>query len=307
MSEGTLLVNGMEVKYMPGRALEARGDRYVDTYGLLPLLHRLCFDSGRMCWDPVNILLTGPKGTGKSLFLASFARENQIPYLALDCSEETKERHLRGGFVVKSGTTPFVLGALANALVVANETGAAMLVLEEINALSPQRQKELNAITDFRKKVEIPELSWRIELAPGAKLFIAGTMNPSVYGGTYELNEDLKSRFFEIDVPYPPAAEEKKILREIASTAIPDELLDKLVQIAQETRQEASQYALSTRDLVELVKAAARVGWEDALFLAAQKFSVDDRKLILERIKDATRVSVPATLADYARARGHIV
>lgn len=310
MTDGMFTVNGIEVRFMGAKDLMVqRGLKYVDTYGLLPLVHKLCFDQVSKSWDPVNLLLSGPKGTGKSLFLAHFAQQNEIPYLALDCSEDTRERHLRGGFVARSGTTPFVLGTLSNAVHVANEVGAAMLVLEEINALTPQRQKELNAITDFRRKVEVPELSWRFDLQPGKKLFIAGTMNPSVYGGTYELNEDLKSRFFEIDVPYPPASQEKRILQETAppGSTVSEEVLDKLIQIAQETRHESSRYALSPRDLVDIVRAVSRVGLEDALFLTAQKFSIEDRKLVLERIKDSTKMSIPSSLVEHARARRHII
>lgn len=300
-----LTVSGVEVKYMPAHDLMVQKSlKYYDALGLLPLLERLNFDQGIRKWDPINLLLTGPKGNGKSLLLAYYAQTTGIPYLAIDCSEETKERHLKGGFIVKGGSTPFVLGTVANAIHVANQHGVAMLVFEELNALSPQRQKELNALTDFRKKLEIPELSWRLELNPGAKLFIAGTMNPSVYGGTYELNEDLKSRFFEIEMPYPPAAAEKQILMTMmpAGVQIPLQLLDTLIAIAQQTRQEQAGlgYALSTRDLVEILKSISRVGWEDGLFLAAQKFSSDDRKLVLDRIKDITKIAVHKDIKDRA-------
>lgn len=300
-----LVVNGVEVRYMPASDLMVqKGLKYHDTFGLLPLLERLNFDLGAKRWDPVNLLLTGPKGNGKSLLLAYYAQQAGIPYLAIDCSEETKERHLKGGFIVKGGSTPFVLGTVANAIHVANQKGVAMLVFEEMNALSPQRQKELNALTDFRKKLEIPELSWRLELHPDARLFIAGTMNPSVYGGTYELNEDLKSRFFEIEMPYPPAQAEKQVLLSMmpGGSQIPHQLLDTLIAIAQQTRQEQAGlgYALSTRDLVEILKSVSRVGWEDGLFLLAQKFSADDRKLVLDRVKDITKIVVHKDIKERA-------
>ena len=300
LGSGVLNISGIEVRYMTPMDLRvSRGLKYVDTFELLPMFQRLCFNPTTRAFDPPNILLTGYKGNGKSLLFAYLAEQNQIPYLSLDCSEETKERHLKGGFVAKSGSTPFVLGTVANAIQVANETGTAMLVFEELNALSPQRQKELNALTDFRKKIEIPELSWRLELHQNCRLFIAGTMNPSgPYGGTYELNEDLKSRFIEIDLPYPPPGAEKRILREMSpeGSQIQDEVLEKLIAIAKETRQEATGYALSPRDLVQLLHVFVRLGWEDVLFLIGQKFTSEDRPLVLKRIEDITRVATAPDL-----------
>jgi hypothetical protein len=300
LGSGVLNVSGIEVRYMtPNDLRVSRNLRYVDTFDLLPMFQRLCFNPTTRVFDPPNILLTGYKGNGKSLLFAYLAEQNQIPYLSLDCSEETKERHLKGGFVAKSGSTPFVLGTVANAIQVANEFGTAMLVFEELNALSPQRQKELNSLTDFRKKIEIPELSWRLELHPNCRLFIAGTMNPSgPYGGTYELNEDLKSRFIEIDLPYPPPGAEKRILKEMSpdGVQIPEEVLEKLIAIAKETRQEATGYALSPRDLVQLLHVFVRLGWEDVLFLIGQKFTIEDRPLVLKRIEDITRVTTAPDL-----------
>lgn len=304
ISGGVMLINGIECRYVPpvGHLLE-KNLKYIDTFGLLPLIQKLSFDPTTRKWNPPNILITGPKGGGKSLLFAYLAQENDIPYLAVDCSEETKERHLKGGFVAKSGETPFVLGTVTNAIQVANECGVAMLVLEEINALSPQMQKLLNPLTDFRRKMEVPELGTKFSLVPGAVLFVCGTMNPTVYGGTYELNADLKSRFIEIEVPYPPPAAEKRILREMAPVGqIPTEdVLDKLVDIAKETRQDAVEYALSTRDLVQLLESCLRVGWDETLFLLAQKFSPEQRKLVVDRIRDITRLSVSKDLAERAR------
>ena len=287
-----LEINGVEVRYsIPG--LPAEKLSYVDVFQLIPLIEHLCYSPAAGKWDPPNILLTGHKGTGKSLLFAHWAQMKNVPYLALDCSEETWESHIRGGFVAKQGYTPFVLGTVANAIQIANEFGFCVLVLEEINALSPQRQKDLNSLTDFRKKVEVPELSYRFELLPKASMLVAGTMNDSQYGGTYELNEDLKSRFLELEIPYPPPGAEKRILIEMVPEAAHMEpVIDSLIKIAKETRQEATGYALSPRDLVQILKLVPRVGLEDALFLVAQKFSSVDRKLVIDRISDITKMGV---------------
>lgn len=306
---GVLNINGIEVRYTPADDLFLEEElKFVDIFGLLNLISSLSYDQNRKLWDPPNILLTGPKGNGKSLLLAHFAFKYEIPYLSMDCSEGTRDRHLKGGYIVNSqGSTPFVLGTVANAIQVANEYGVAMLVLEELNALSPQLQKDINALTDFRKKIEVPELSHRFALQPGKVLLICATMNPSAYGGTYELNQDLKSRFIEIEVPYPPADAERQLLKTMTGGSFPDDMLGRLVDIAQQTRQDATNYALSPRDLIQILSMIPRVGWEDALFLAAQKFTDTDRTLVLDRIRDITRTSVHKDLADRALHRSQPV
>ena len=97
-----------------------------------------------------NMVLVGPKGIGKSLSVASYAAKVDSPVITFDCSEDVRRSHLLGMFVLRGNETPFVLGPLTTAFEIANETGRCILILEEINALSPQMQKVLNAPLDFR-------------------------------------------------------------------------------------------------------------------------------------------------------------
>ena len=306
-TEGILRISGIECRYMlPAALISKKGLKYVDIHGVLSLLQALSLDPVTRTWDPPNLLLSGPKGTGKSLLGAYLAELQGLPYLSLDCTEETRERHFKGGFVAKSGETPFIFGALSNAIQVANEVGFAMLVLEEVNALSNQMQKVVNSVTDFRRKVEIPELSLRLELAASARLWVIATMNPVVYGGSGELNEDLKSRFLELEIPYPTPEQEKHILRALSPVPLNDEMeraLNFLVNIAADTRQGNLGYSLSPRDLVEVMRLLPRVGWEEAMFLVAQKFSYEDRKVVLDRIEDRTMRRPFTTLIERAAPR----
>lgn len=295
---GGLLINGVEVRYMaPSDLLIKEELKYVDIFGMLPLISKLSFDG--KSWDPPNLLLSGPTGNGKSLLFAYFAKMNDIPYLSVDCSEGTREGHLRGSYVVhSSGSTPFILGTVSNAIQVANEVGMAMIVFEELNALSPQLQKCVNALTDFKKKIEVPELSFRFSLNPGARLFVGATKNPTDHGGTYELNRDLENRFLMVEVPYPPEELEISLLMDMTQNRFGPDIVKSLVKIAQHTRQDATQTALSPRDLVQILNIIPRVGWNDALFLAAQKFNEADRAVVLSSIKDITRTVIYPNLSE---------
>ena len=262
---------------------------YVDTHGLHELYEKLAFRS--------NLVLVGPKGIGKSLSVASYATKTDTKILTFDCSEDVRRSHLLGMFVLRGTETPFVLGPLSTAFEVANECGSAILVLEEINALSPQMQKVLNSSLDFRRRIEVPESGQVFKLDKGAKLWITGTMNTAVYGGVYELNEDLKSRIRLVPMDYPQVAQEQQILAEVLKSqniTVPPNVVNHVLTLAHETRQKSMDYALSTRDVVQVLEDSSYVGLKKALWLVTGKFEGEDRATISERIESIFGINVAA-------------
>jgi uncharacterized tellurite resistance protein B-like protein len=253
---------------------------YVDTRELHPLYDKLGFHA--------NMILVGPKGIGKSLSVAAYCAKKNLPVITFDCSEDVRRSHLLGMFVPRGNEAPFVLGPLTTAFEVANEVGECVLIFEEINALTPQMQKVLNGTTDFRRSIDVPECKRVFRLDPKAKLWVVGTMNNTVYGGVYALNEDLKSRVRMLPLDYPKKDEERKIVSEVLhNSGIPSEkgVLDKLLTLAQESRQGAIEYALSTRDLVQVMEDIHRVGLTKALWIMSGKFEGPDRTTMLARIE----------------------
>jgi MoxR-like ATPase len=265
---------------------------YEDVLKLLELYNVLCFRQ--------NLLIKGPKGTGKTLSLFHFSHINRIPVIIVECSEDTKKRDLVGSFYLKGKETPYILGAIPTAIDIANEYGKAILLLEEINALTPQTQKDTNAALDFRKMVTIPQVGKTYKLEEGKLLWVTATMNPSVYGGTYDLNEDLRSRLDEAAVGYPPPGLEKKIVKaNVAPTQGGgpefDAVIEKCIRLAGETRQEKLSYALSPRDVVRIVQDIQFLGLGGAMQLAVCKFEGDDVKTIMPRIDSIFGVSTSKT------------
>lgn len=265
---------------------------YVDVFGLTAAYRKFNFST--------NLLVKGPKGDGKSLSVTVFAHETNTPLIVQECSEDTKKMDLIGTQNLLGDETIFTLGCIPAAIETANEYGRCILCFEEINALTNQVQKMLNAVTDFRKQCSIPFLGKTYQLRPGAFLWVVGLMNPSAYSGTYDLNEDLKSRFEEIDLQYPEAGIEKTILHtackhllglKMATSAqaivdgkpvqieyMDDMILNQLIKLAGETRQQATAYALSTRDLVRIVQNFVTFGPELALQLVLCKFEGEEDK-----------------------------
>jgi len=223
----------------------------------------------------VPLLFVGPKGVGKTLSIAHFARTNTVPIVQYDCSEDSKRWDLVGRFV-DVGT--YELGVMPLAIEVANKEGKCILVFEELNALSPNMQKTLNQLLDWRRHVYVPELNKLYRLEPNAKLLITATMNPSTYGGVFELNEDLRSRFAEYHVTYPRTEVEQRVVS--MYDGLPDDLVQKLITLANESRAGTLSYVISPRDLTlfaTLYKTYTEVFAQDKALRMALKTTVIDR------------------------------
>lgn len=251
--------------------------KYSDVWGLHSLFDKMAFKS--------NLVLVGPKGVGKTLSFQSFAAKTSSPIVTFDCSEDVRRSNLLGMYVLRGDQTPFVLGPLTTAFEVANEVGSCILVLEEVNGLSPQMQKVLNPIADFRRRIEVPECGKVFELKSGAKIWLVGTMNTSAYGGVYALNEDLKSRFRMLSVGYPTPEEEQRIIMAHFGGIVDEVLMKKVMLLAQETRQKAMEYALSPRDVIQIIEDALLVGVDKSLRIILGKFEEDDQATIKSRVQ----------------------
>lgn len=264
--------------------LYTRTPPYVDVFNLIPLYQKVMFQE--------NLLVRGPKGDGKSLSVVHLAAMTQTPLITVPCSEDIKKRDLVGNFFVKGSQTPFMLGSVATAIDVANECGRAIIVFEEVNALTPNTQKQLNEFLDFRKSVSIPQAGKTYRLRDGAQIWSVGLMNPSLYGGTYDLNEDFRSRWIEVEIGYPSPGQEETILE--ANVPIPPgvapetyaNLIRSCTMLAAETRDKkhSLSYSLSTRDVVKLLRTFLFLGQDDALQLLFHKFEGKDRETVAARI-----------------------
>ena len=262
---------------------------YVDVAGLHPLYDKLAFRG--------NLVIVGPKGCGKTMSVAAWSAKNNAHIITYDCSEDIRRSNLIGMNYIRGTETPFVLGPITTAFDVANETGSCVLALEELNALLPQAQKILNSCTDFRKRVEVPEAGKVFSLKEGAKLWVVGTMNYSSYGGTSALNEDLKSRFRMLEIGYPMPKDENQIAASVCkayldSGKLSGKQLEGVLLLAHETRQKAMEYALSTRDIIQVCEDIAFMGMDYAFRLILGKFEGEDKILVTQRISSIFGIQV---------------
>lgn len=254
--------------------IPTHADKYVDT-GILSLLDDVAWRR--------PLLLKGPKGSGKTLGIEQWCAKQGVPMMRHDCSEDNTAKDLIGSFGLEGDNVYFGCGALTTAIETANEEGGCVLVLEEVNTLNSRVQKILNPMCDYRQSITVAKIGKVFKLKPGHRVWVVGTMNPN-YAGTYNLNEDFKSRWAALSVGYMTEEKERQVLLDMFSTppgAAQKEVVERLLQLANASRTgKLGNYALSTRDLADFIPDYEVMGKARALKLMEGKY--DD----IEDIKD---------------------
>lgn len=239
--------NGVEVPkiHLPDYLWSKQPTEYIETSDELTTIDAH-MTSG------IPLLLSGPKGVGKTKSVIYYAWKNQIPIVIVDCNQGVDESILKGQFVIKGNESPFILGTFPVGISIANAVGKCIVLMEEINALTPNTQKVTNATLDERRNCTVPELAKTFQTEEEVKMLVVGNMNYG-YGGTYDLNEDFESRFVKKKIDYPDKKNEARIIQSQVPE-IDEGLIEPLINLAVETRSAVESstidYALSPRDLV---------------------------------------------------------
>ena len=139
-----------------------------------------------------NLLLVGPKATGKNVLAENLAATFSRPSWDVSFYINTDAATLLGTDTFADGQVSLRKGPIYRC---AEDGGFG--VLDEINMAKNESLAVLHATLDFRRSIDMPGYD-RIALHDATR-FIA-TMNYG-YAGTRELNEALASRFVVIDMP----------------------------------------------------------------------------------------------------------
>ena len=151
-----------------------------------------------------NLLLAGPKATGKNVLAENLAAVFGRPSWDVSFYINTDAATLLGTDTFRDGEVTLRKGPIYQCA----ECGG-FGVLDEINMAKNESLAVLHATLDFRRAIDMPGYE-RIRLHEATR-FIA-TMNYG-YAGTRELNEALASRFVVIDMPTITAEGLVKLLR----------------------------------------------------------------------------------------------
>ena len=225
-----------------------------------------------------NLLLTGPKATGKNILAENLALLLGRPIWNVSFHIDVDASYLIGMDTFKGGEVCFRPGPVHECV-----TAGGICVLDEINMARNEALAVLHSLLDHRRQLEVPGYE-RLQLHPATR-FIA-TMNYG-YGGTRELNEALLSRFVVLHMPVPSEAElmallhyEFPDLREDAARTLAALFCD--LRQKYEAR-EISGRALDLRGLLEalrLIRLGLTAGQALEMGLVGKCFDAQERALV---------------------------
>jgi len=156
---------------------------------------------------PVNILIQGPKGTGKSELIKKVAEDAGLPYWSVIGQEGIRADELLGHYKLKEGSSDWIDGIIPRAV-----RAGGILHIDEANVIEPAILMRLDELLDNKRQLNMEDLNGELVKAH-PDLFVVFTMNPPTYEGVKPLPEPIVSRLTKrYWMDYPPPHVEMNIL-----------------------------------------------------------------------------------------------
>ena len=237
-----------------------------------------------------NLLLAGPKATGKNVLAENLAALFGRPMWNVSFHVNADAAYLIGTDTYNGQSVVFRPGPIWQC---ADKGGFG--VLDEINMAKNEALAVLHAALDFRRSIDVPGYE-KIDLKPETR-FIA-TMNYG-YAGTRDLNEALTSRFAVLDMPPISNADlSKLILRRYPE--MNEQICGQMVRLYEELQKKAgsaeiSESALNLRgllDAISLMEQGLKSGDALEMCIVNKSFDPYERGLI----RDVINARIPADL-----------
>ena len=237
-----------------------------------------------------NLLLVGPKATGKNVLAENLAAVFARPEWDISFYLNTDASTLIGADTFRAGNVCFREGPVYKC---AKHGGFG--ILDEINMAKNESMAVLHAVLDYRRIIDVPGYD-RITLAPSTR-FIA-TMNYG-YAGTRELNEALASRFMVINMPVI----EKENLEKLLLSQYPElkeEYAQLLSSLFEDIRNKCDSSEISTKaldlrgllDALRLIRRGVSAGTALDMGITNKAFDAYEQGLI----RDVITARIPAKL-----------
>jgi nitric oxide reductase NorQ protein len=173
------------------------------------------------------VMLKGPTGCGKTRFIEHMAWRLRMPLITVACNEELSASDFLGRYLLEGGTTRWQDGPLS----IAARLGA-ICYLDEVVEARQDTLVAIHPLTDDRRLLSLPAKSETLRAHPEFLLVVSH--NPGYQSALKDLKPSTKQRFGAIEFDYPARALEIEIL--LHETAVPKELAERLVSIAEASR-----------------------------------------------------------------------
>jgi len=259
------MINDRDVKLM----IPEKDPNYFLPQGIIKNLNRIEKLAKR---HPVNVLVVGKQGCGKSSLVRQFAANNKRPLSTFQIGLLSEPGQLFGEKGLKEGNTFFEEYLFPQAI----STPRSVIHLEEINR--PEHPKALNdlfSVLSEDRSIWVEGLGL-VKVAEEV-IFFATLNEGAEFTGIDMMDAALRDRFYIIQVDYPPADIEEEIL--CSKTGVSREIAKKIVKVVNLLRNNAQMpLSISTRHSLMIAELAS----EGADIRDALVYSIQIEKSILE-------------------------
>jgi len=216
---------------------------------LVKFLYRIEMLSKR---HPVNVLVVGKQGCGKSSLVRQFAAYFKRPMATFQIGLLTEPGQLFGQYEIKNSETIYQENLFPKAI----NTPRCVIHLEEINRPEhPKALNELYSVLSEDRSIWIDQLGM-VKVSEGVVFF--ATMNEGEeFVGTELLDAALRDRFYIIHMDYLPSNIEKRLL--VLKTGIKEEEAELITRVINRLRSDPEnptpisiRHALMIAELVSL-------------------------------------------------------
>ena len=199
----------------------------------------------RAAWrNCLPVMLKGPTGCGKTRLVQAMAQELHRPLFTVACHEDLTAGDLVGRYLLRGGETVWEDGPLTRAV-----RQGGICYLDEIVEARADTTVVIHPLADHRRELNVERLGETLQAPPEFMLVIS--YNPGYQSVLKDLKPSTRQRMVAIDLDYPTAAVEERIL--VQEAEIDSDLARRLVRLGQAIRaleHEGLPEGASTRTLI---------------------------------------------------------
>jgi nitric oxide reductase NorQ protein len=198
------------------------------------------------------VMLKGPTGCGKTRLVEHMAHRLGVQLFTVSCHEDMTASDLLGRYVLNGGDTEWVDGPLTRAV-----RDGGICYLDEIVEARQDATVAIHSLTDHRRELHIERLGGvTLKASDGFGLVVS--YNPGYQSVLKDLKMSTRQRMVAIDLDFPDAETEKRIL--IAETSVASGVADDLVRLAAAVRRAKDAGLREVASTRTLITAAHLIG-----------------------------------------------